>query len=405
MTSHTESQRGSASSMPHTTDELIRSAVGLARTCLGMDVGFVTEFRDGVRIFRHVASADDFTPIRPGDFNPLDQSYCQLVAAGRIPAIVQDSHDYPELLALAATGELEIRTHIGVPIVFSDGALFGTFCCYSRHPKTDLSSYDVDTLTRFAALIGELLETRVTGERARTEVIERLLDVIATDRFEIVFQPVIDVGGQALIGYEALARFAAQPERSPDQWFSEAHGVELGHRLELRAIHKALASLDDIPDGAYLALNVSPQTILTGALEAALAGVPLRRLMLEVTEHCSIPDYGLLSDALARLRQGGLRLAVDDAGSGYASFRHILKLKPDVIKLDQSLIRDIDHEAGSRALATALITFAASTGSSVVAEGVETEEELLALRELGVHTMQGYLLGRPACLPGSLPTR
>lgn len=98
------------------------------------------------------------------------------------------------------------------------------------------------------------------------------------------------------------------------------------------------------------------------------------------------------------MRQRGLKLAVDDAGAGFASFRHILKLKPDVIKLDTSLIRQIDTDTGCRALAAALIRFAEETGSKVVAEGVETEAELQALRELKVTKAQGYLLGRPAPL-------
>nr|WP_247655455.1 EAL domain-containing protein [Stutzerimonas frequens] len=93
-----------------------------------------------------------------------------------------------------------------------------------------------------------------------------------------------------------------------------------------------------------------------------------------------------------------MRLAVDDAGAGYASFRHILKLKPDVIKLDASLIRNVDSDTGCRALAAALIRFAEETGCKVVAEGVETQEELAMLRRLEVNKAQGYLLGRPAPL-------
>lgn len=88
-------------------------------------------------------------------------------------------------------------------------------------------------------------------------------------------------------------------------------------------------------------------------------------------------------------------MAVDDAGAGYASFRHILKLKPDVIKLDSSLIRNVDSDTGCRALAAALIRFAEETGCKVVAEGVETQEELTMLRRLEVSKAQGYLLGRP----------
>ena len=381
------------------TDELIRCAVDLARTCLGMEVGFVTEFRNGVRIFRHVESVDGFVPVKPGDYDPLDQSYCQRIVDGTMPALVEDTYDYPALRAMPVTHLLGIRAHAGVPIRFSDGAVFGTFCCYSRNPATSLGAFDISTLHKFAALVGELLERRVLDERAHAALVERLMMVIAGSRLRMVYQPVFDVAAGAVIGYEGLARFMSEPARTPDVWFSEAHTVALGQRLEVLAIEKALAGLDQIPADAYLALNVSPQTILSGALETALANAPLARLMLEVTEHDAIADYGALSCTLARMRTEGLRLAVDDAGSGYASFRHILKLKPDVIKLDQSLIRDIDHEPGARALAAALITFAAATGSSVVAEGVETADEMEALSELGVTRMQGYLFGRPGQLP------
>lgn len=384
---------------PPSTDELIRSAVDLARVCLGMDVGFVTEFKDGVRIFRHVASVEGFTPIQVGDCNPLEDSYCQQIVDGAIPAAVQDSHEFPSLKALAATEALGIRAHLGVPIRFSNGEVFGTFCCYSRDPAVNLSSFNVGAMSHFAWLIGQLLETRVLGERARDRLVQRMQAVIAQSRFIAVYQPVVDVARRQVVGYEALARFQAEPERGPDEWFSEAHAIEMGHWLEVLAIEKAMEGLARIPDGQYLALNVSPQTIMSGALEKALQGAPLARLLLEVTEHSSIGDYGLLSEALALLRRDGLRLAVDDAGSGYASFRHILKLKPDIIKLDQSLIRGIDHDPGSRALAAALITFARETGSCVVAEGVETEDELATLRTLGVSIAQGYLLGRPGPLP------
>lgn len=383
------------------TDELIRCAVDLARTCLGMEVGFVTEFRNGVRIFRHVESVEGYVPVKPGDYDPLDQSYCQRIADGTMPALVEDTYDYPELRAMPVTHLLGIRAHAGVPIRFSDGAVFGTFCCYSRNPAASLGAFDLGMLHKFASLVGELLERRVLDERAHATLVERLMMVIAGSRLRMVYQPVFDVAAGAVIGYEGLARFMSEPLRTPDVWFSEAHTVALGQRLEVLAIEKALAGLDQIPADAYLALNVSPQTILSGALEAALANAPLARLMLEVTEHDCIADYGAVSGTLARMRTEGLRLAVDDAGSGYASFRHILKLKPDVIKLDQSLIRDIDHEPGARALAAALITFAAATGSSVVAEGVETADEMDALSELGVTRMQGYLFGRPGRLPAA----
>jgi EAL domain-containing protein (putative c-di-GMP-specific phosphodiesterase class I) len=170
--------------------------------------------------------------------------------------------------------------------------------------------------------------------------------------------------------------------------------------LELLALHKALAQLDAIGPHAYLAVNVSPDTILGDAFQALFAILPLKRLVLEITEHAVIDDYAPLQAMLAPLRERGLRLAVDDAGSGYASMRHILALQPDLIKLDISLIRNIDRDPGRRALAAALILFADQTGSEVVAEGVENERELAVLLELGVQKAQGYLLGYPGALPG-----
>lgn len=121
----------------------------------------------------------------------------------------------------------------------------------------------------------------------------------------------------------------------------------------------------------------------------------LSRITLEITEHAIIEDYTALTNALAPLRQQGMRLAVDDAGAGYSSMKHILQLQPDLIKLDMSLTRGIHQDRNRRALAKGLVGFAHEIGSQVVAEGVETAEELATLRDLQVDYAQGYLLGKP----------
>ena len=133
--------------------------------------------------------------------------------------------------------------------------------------------------------------------------------------------------------------------------------------------------------------------------EALLADQPLDRLILEVTEHSRIDDYTVLLPTLDKLRARGLQLAVDDAGAGCSTFRHIIQLSPDIIKLDMSLTRDIDTNPARRALASALIVFARDTSAKMVAEGIETPGELAALRALGVMHGQGYLLGRPPTRP------
>jgi EAL domain-containing protein (putative c-di-GMP-specific phosphodiesterase class I) len=144
-----------------------------------------------------------------------------------------------------------------------------------------------------------------------------------------------------------------------------------------------------------VAVNVSPAAILSGEVAEALKNVPAQRIVLEVTEHAQIADYDALLELLKPLRLRGLRLAVDDAGAGYASLRHILNLQPDLIKLDIGLTRSIDIDPARRALAAALLGFARETNSQIIAEGVETASEFKALRALGIDNAQGYFLARP----------
>lgn len=217
----------------------------------------------------------------------------------------------------------------------------------------------------------------------------------------MVFQSIVDIDSRQPLGFEALARFAARPQRGPDVWFAEAAAAGLGVDAEMAAVGLALDELARVPDGAYLAVNVSPDTAVSGRLEAALAAVPAERIVLEITEHDVIETYGGLQTALRGLRRRGVRIAVDDAGAGYASFRHILRLQPDLIKLDVTLIRRIDRDQPRRALAAALIGFARDTCAAIVAEGVETAAELRTLRLLGVTAAQGYHLGRPEELASS----
>ncbi|MGH2785047.1 MAG: EAL domain-containing protein [Actinomycetota bacterium] len=210
---------------------------------------------------------------------------------------------------------------------------------------------------------------------------------------DVALQPIVDLESGEIVGVEALARFS--DGRSPDKWFAEAETLGLGTALELAAIEAALARLSELPASASLNVNVSAATACTGALGGMLAKVPGRRVVLEITEHARVGDYDVLAEALAGLRARGVRLAVDDAGAGFASMQHVLELKPDVVKLDTSLVRDMDTMPERKAMVSALVSFANATGCSLIAEGVETAAELEVLRELGVSCAQGFHLGRP----------
>jgi EAL domain-containing protein (putative c-di-GMP-specific phosphodiesterase class I) len=172
--------------------------------------------------------------------------------------------------------------------------------------------------------------------------------------------------------------------------------------LEMLAVAGALDALRSLPDPVYVAINVSAAHILSGAVARTLTGAPLARVVLEITEHEPVEDYEALAAAMEPLRAGGMGLAIDDAGAGYSSFRHILGLAPDYIKLDMSLTRDINRDRTRRALAAALTRFATETGSRIVAEGVETDAEFATLSQFGVHKVQGYLIGRPEPLERAL---
>ena len=120
-----------------------------------------------------------------------------------------------------------------------------------------------------------------------------------------------------------------------------------------------------------------------------------RPLVLEVTEHVAIEDYAIFRGAVERIG-AGVRYAVDDAGAGFSSFRHILELRPDFVKLDIGLVHEIDQDDVRQALAAGIVYFAQKSGCHLIAEGIETQPERDQLRALGVTLGQGYLLGRPA---------
>ncbi|MFL6101145.1 MAG: EAL domain-containing protein, partial [Actinomycetales bacterium] len=215
------------------------------------------------------------------------------------------------------------------------------------------------------------------------------------DAITMVFQPIVDVAEGRLVGCEALARFTTPPVQAPDRWFAEADLVGLGIELETTAVALALRELPRLPSHAFLAVNVSPSTAVSPVLHELLARSDMSRIVLELTEHVPVEDYEAVSSGLTALRSRGVRLALDDTGAGYAGLRHLLGLRPDVIKLDISLTRDIDHDPVRRALAGALVSFAADVEAQVVAEGVENGPEQDALQRLGVRWVQGFHVARP----------
>src|SRR5712692_3016432 len=231
------------------------------------------------------------------------------------------------------------------------------------------------------------------------EKAERIREVIDRQAIKVVGQPIVDLGSWEKIGIEALVRFAAGPLRGPEWWFAAAGEVGLKTELELSATRATLRHATSIQWPMFLSINASPETVVDPEFQAEVLAGPTDRIVVEVTEHDAVPDYEPLEEAAITLRSFSVRIAVDDVGAGFASMRHVLHLAPEIIKLDLSLTKGIESDRSRRALVSSLVRFAAATGTTLVAEGIETGPQLETLRMLGIRHGQGFYLGSPEPLP------
>ncbi|MEP6469616.1 MAG: EAL domain-containing protein [Chloroflexota bacterium] len=239
-----------------------------------------------------------------------------------------------------------------------------------------------------SALIGRDVADRSRVRRAR----DRIHRIIDDRAFRPVFQPIVNVAQGRTVGYEALTRFSGG--EGPQIVFGQAASVGLGPELEAATMAAAVAAAKELPRSAWLSLNVSPELVVAYQPLQTLVKGMRRRVVLEVTEQMEIADYAAFRAALEDLGPKTM-LAVDDAGAGFASFRHILELHPTQIKLDRSLITDLESDQARQAMIAGLRHFARLVQARIIAEGVETPGELAALRTLGIRLAQGFLLGRP----------
>lgn len=210
------------------------------------------------------------------------------------------------------------------------------------------------------------------------------------------FQPIVDTARGTVAGYESLARFTGPPYATPDRWFALAHSAGVGAELEARALRIALEARSELPPNCFLSVNVGPEALLSAPVAAVFARAgDLRGVVVEITEQTPVDNYDDLRNAIAPARAAGALLAVDDAGAGFASLKHITVLRPDFVKVDRDLVAGIDTDETKAAVVEALGMFTSRLDSWLVAEGVETNAELDRLLSLRVPLAQGYGLGQP----------
>lgn len=248
---------------------------------------------------------------------------------------------------------------------------------------------DQESIARFIANVME------PGSADRLAARDRVAAVLADGMIESVVQPIVDLDTGLVNAVESLARFPSNPRRGPDVWFAEAEAVGLGVDLEELAVRRSLRQLEQLPGAVTFGLNISYDMLVSGRMMGLLAGHPARRIFVELTEHVMFGDYSRAREAIAELRAAGVRVAIDDVGAGYSSFRHVLEVTPDAIKLDRCFTSGIEHDRARRAMAAGFVHFAREMGIDLIAEGIETQRELESVRCLGVTLGQGYLIARP----------
>ncbi|SFO56057.1 EAL domain, c-di-GMP-specific phosphodiesterase class I (or its enzymatically inactive variant) [Geodermatophilus obscurus] len=373
-------------------EQQIADLLRTARKSLQMSVAFLSRMDGTTQTFEVV---DSRVPVlfKDGTTARQDTSFCQKILDGDLPPVIDDVKRYPLAMSLPAARIPRIRSYVSTPVTLSDGSLYGTFCAFGFTSDKELTGRDEALMKVLASAASVIIEPELREQQRRDAIDGRLDPLVTAGGPSVVLQPIVDLTTGVRVGAEALSRFPREWGKAPDVVFEEAHSVGRGHEVELLALRGAAAHLDRV--GGYVAMNVSPQTLLTPGFTTLMRDLPLDRVLLELSEHDRVEDYAALTAALAPFRAAGMRLAIDDVGAGFSSLRHIVVTDPDVIKMDRSIVSGADTDPVLSKLVESLLAFGHGCGVTVVAEGIETAAEAAALREMGVDLGQGWYYGRP----------
>ena len=373
------------------TDEKVAELLRTAKNSLGLSLTFLTRLDGETQHLEVVESSIPF--FHDGQTQPQATSLCQAILDGKLPSVIPNVAKLPEAKRLPAARFPRIRSYISVPVSLSDGTLYGTFCAAGFTADNDLTKRDRALMEVLASAAATIIEPGIQERRREAAILSRLQPIRDAGGPRIVLQPIVALADGARVGAEALSRFPAEWGQAPDEVFADAASIGIGLELEMLAVRHAVDAFVGV--SGYLSINFSAQTLLDDRCQELLNSFPLERIVLELSEHDPVLDYRVLLDALAPLRRSGLRLAIDDVGAGFASLRHILLTSPDVIKLDRSIVAGIAADPILRRLVRSLTEFGHGAGAAVGAEGVETRDDALALRDVGVDYGQGWHFARP----------
>ena len=243
-------------------------------------------------------------------------------------------------------------------------------------------------------------QEKLVRRRAR-----KLRAILTGRRITTLYQPILDLRSDRVIGFEALSRGPKGEFASPDVLFRIAYEADLVVKLDAVCRERAVRSIGRLQADQLLFINMEPGSIFDPTLVESIPARHVPQVVLEITERAAVSDFQGFRQAAQIVQQCGFKLALDDVGSAYSGLRIISMIEPDFIKLDMELTRDTQHSRVKKELLKAIAGFCNDAGIPMIVEGIEAKEEMDAVTELGVHLVQGYLLGRPAVMPAKRKTR
>ncbi|MGZ4592425.1 MAG: sensor domain-containing phosphodiesterase [Actinomycetes bacterium] len=374
-------------------EQQVAQLLRTANESLHLSVAFLTRM-DGTT--QHLEVVESSVPFlfKEGATQRQESTFCQAIMDKKLPPVIPDVKAFPEAMRLPPARLPRIRSYVSVPVVLSDGTTYGTFCAAGLTSDKAVTRRDKALMDVLAQAASVIIEPGIRERARQGEIVDRLAPVIDAGGPLVLLQPIVELASNDRVGAEALSRFPMSWQKPPDVCLAEAHSVGLGDRLEVLALERAADHLVRV--AGYVAMNVSPATLFTPECGELLRGLPLDRIVLELSEHDQVDDYAALTALLEPLRSRGMRLAIDDVGAGFSSLRHIVLTAPDVIKLDRSLVDGVATDPVLTTLVRSLVDFGHGCDAGIVAEGVETADDAERLLSLGVDYGQGWYFGRPA---------